>query len=653
MKSCLFILLVLMAYHAAFGVELPAIAADTTPRKMRPVDVTADYLSGKKQASFAPLTILSGEQLTAVGAWQVSDAMHLMPSAFVKNYGGLSAFKSISLRATTSQQTLVLLDGIRLASSATGTSDLSAIPLLFFDDIELSGGGASAQFGAGAIAGVVNLLTRHHAPSSATVNLAGGSFGDALFSASANRKLFGMYWRAGVEVVRSDGDYPFQSREYGIDTTLRRSNSDYRTLGLTLAGTAETKGWTIANRIFIRTAERGTPGAVLQGKVEQLSARLGEDDVLLVHSSKRMLSDYSALRLSGSARYANLRYDDTDALYRGPGGAHDLYITREAMLAAALDHYGTVDALHVHLEWTGADLRGNTFQPEVGTFVGRHTFSLSASIDNQWHLDSVYALAAQLQARYDVHSSAPNAFSPLAAMTLSTTDIPVRFRGSWSYNFRLPSFNELYYFNYGTASLRPERAHSLNLGLLWQPHRLLSIEGNGFLISTNDQILAVPKSPIAWSAQNIGKVLSRGVECSVTGEPFNGLLTVRLSYTRQKATDESDGSPTSHLMVPTIPQELFSAALSCRLWTVATLGTTVNYSSFRYFTADNSPEYLLPSYAQVNIYGEYTIEFMKTAATARIECTNLLNEQYAVIVNYPMPSRSFRLGMRLKFSDIE
>lgn len=620
---------------------------------MRPAEITGSYIQGKQQSAFMPLSIMTGEQLASLGAWQVSDAMQQLPSAFVKNYGGLSAMKTISLRGTTSQQTLVLLDGTRLASSATGTVDLSAIPLVFFDDIELSGGGSSAQNGGGAMAGVVNLQTRQTSQPRVGLNLAGGSFGDAMMSAVGSFPFAGVRWRVGGEFVRSDGGYPFLVREFGVENTRTRTNSDFRNIGFTLGGILDAHAWKITNRLFIRTSERGAPGAVLQGVVEQNSARLGDDELLFVHSSTRSLTANSSLLLSGSARYSNLRYRDKDALFRGPDGAHDLYITREAMLSMAHIRYGSDYSHRWGVEWSFADLRGSTFQPGVGSYVKRSIISLSGSGEKQWNIDSNWMLSTQLQARFEINSSATRAFSPMLSFALRRAEFPVRLRSSWSYNFRLPSFNELYYFNYGTANLLPERAHSFNVGAMWQITDGLSAEVNGFAISTSDQILAVPTSPISWSAQNIGSVFSRGVESSITGEILDSLMMIRCAYTRQLATDESPGSITAGNILPTIPQELFSVALSYKFGEKTTFGGSCTYSSFRYYTADNSPEYLLPSYGLVTVYGEHTIALVGSIAALRLECSNLLNTSYSVIINYPMPTRSFRLGLRMIFSDTE
>src|SRR6202034_3416463 len=67
-----------------------------------------------------------------------------------------------NLRGLGSNATLVLLDGHRLPDKGDGVSvDLSLIPLAIVDHIEVLADGASAIYGSDAIAGVINIITRH------------------------------------------------------------------------------------------------------------------------------------------------------------------------------------------------------------------------------------------------------------------------------------------------------------------------------------------------------------------------------------------------------------------------------------------------------------------------------------------------------------
>ena len=625
--------------------------SDTSARKVREIEVTAPKSQSANSSSFAPKSLLTHEGIIRIGAQQVSDAAAIIPGVFVKNYGGIGGIKTISLRGTTSQQTLILLDGVRLTSGANGTVDLSGLPLSFFDEIEVSRGGGSAVFGGGAIAGVVNLHSSGNLSGStnqrlsANVETAIGSFGEIHDAAHIGFSAIGVRWNIGGEYLSSKGDYPFHTLQFGKDTTVERSNSDFQNIGLFASANFEIGNWRASSKLFLKNTSRGSPGAVLQGDIEQTSARLKENEVLTIHSFSTKTSQNSTLTLAASSRYGELYYRDKDAIFRGPDGENDLFITREAMASAKMEWFTSFIHSGLTSEWTYSDLRGNSLQPEVGAFVERTTFSIAGNADKEIPLDSSLTLAVQLQLRLDINSLNKNAFSPLAGLILRHNDIPLRLRTSWSYNFRLPNFNEMYYLNFGTASLRPERAQSLNLGLVWDITPQFQAEAETFMISTNDQIIAVPKSPVTWSAQNIGNVLSRGVELSCSGEIIAQLLSGRIAYTRQTTTDKTVNSITPGKQIPYIPQEIISGNAIVTI-DKSMVGFSANYSSFRYTLADNTAESIIPAYIQINLFAEQKITIENINLTLRADCNNLFNEQYSVVLNYPIPGRGFRFGIR-------
>lgn len=625
--------------------------SDTTARKIREVEVNAPRSQTVNSSSFAPKSLITQTEIAQLGAWQVADAAATIPGAFIKNYGGIGGLKTISLRGTTSQQTLILLDGVRLTSGANGTVDLSGLPLALFEEIEVSRGGSSALYGGSAIAGVVNLRSSSYnsnslsRPLSVNVNTAFGSFGEMLTAAQVGFSAIGARWNIAGEYMTSKGDYPFQSHQFGKEITIKRTNADFQNIGLFTSVSFELGQWTASSRLFLKNTDRGSPGAVLQGSIEQASARLREKEALMIHSVRTKSTQNSTLTLAVSTRYGELHYRDKDALFRGPDGANDLFITREVLLSAQMQWLTAFIHCGLSSELTYSDLRGNSFQPEVGSFVERTTFSFAANAYKDILLDSSFTLAAQLQSRIDVNSLNSNAFSPLVGLILRHNDIPLRIRTSWSYNFRLPNFNEMYYLNFGTASLRPERAQSLNLGLVWDINSHLQAEAETFIISTNNQIIAVPKSPVTWSAQNIGTVLSRGIELSAGGEIIKQFLSGRVAYTRQTTTDETVNSLTPGKQIPYVPQEIVSGNITTAI-EKSMIGFSINYSSFRYSLADNSSESIIPSYLQVNIFAEQKINLTNINLTLRADCNNLFNERYSVVLNYPMPGRGFRLGIR-------
>ena len=100
------------------------------------------------------------------------------PGVVVNDYGAAGAAQSVSLRGSTSNQVLVLLDGIRMNSSRDGSVDLSTIPMELIDHIEIVRGEQSALWGSSAIGGVINIITKKGAagPGLFTFTITNGSY---------------------------------------------------------------------------------------------------------------------------------------------------------------------------------------------------------------------------------------------------------------------------------------------------------------------------------------------------------------------------------------------------------------------------------------------------------------------------------------------
>jgi len=128
--------------------------------------VTGTRLARSGFSSPSPVTVLGIEQLQQRGQVSVLDSLNQIPSfratvtpATASNFYIAIGSRSVDLRAIGPQRTLVLVDGRRfIGSTAQGTVDLNLIPSSLLARTEVVTGGASAQYGSDAVAGVVNLI---------------------------------------------------------------------------------------------------------------------------------------------------------------------------------------------------------------------------------------------------------------------------------------------------------------------------------------------------------------------------------------------------------------------------------------------------------------------------------------------------------------
>jgi len=131
----------------------PALQA---PQK---IIITADELQDDHFSSFLDIIQVRGES----AAQSIADLLAFQKGITVHQHGGQGSAATLNIRgigAGKAEQILVLLDGIRLNAARGLGADLSQIPLSIVEKIEVIRGGESALYGADAVGGVINIVTR-------------------------------------------------------------------------------------------------------------------------------------------------------------------------------------------------------------------------------------------------------------------------------------------------------------------------------------------------------------------------------------------------------------------------------------------------------------------------------------------------------------
>jgi len=145
--------------------ELAALAGDAG--KTEVITVTEATIEHKLFTGRAPVSVVTRADLTASGRATLGDILQSLPiqsnagNAQV-NAGGDGTTR-INLRGLGAARTLVLLNGRRIPNGGNGADasvDVNAIPLPVIERVEILKDGASALYGADAVGGVVNLITR-------------------------------------------------------------------------------------------------------------------------------------------------------------------------------------------------------------------------------------------------------------------------------------------------------------------------------------------------------------------------------------------------------------------------------------------------------------------------------------------------------------
>ena len=178
-----------------------------------------------------------------------------------------------------------------------------------------------------------------------------------------------------------------------------------------------------------------------------------------------------------------------------------------------------------------------------------------------------------------------------------------------------------------------------------------------------DKIIAYPKGQqFRWTMLNLGEVDIRGIDVVGSvhvplyrlfnlpspGEGQGVGLTLRAQYTYQQAIDVTDTSkPYYRHQIPYIPRHSGSVILGLD-WQRLSVNYSFIYTGERWNgQVNNAYNYMQPWYTS-DLSASYRLPLRRCELRFSVECNNLLNQQYDVIANYPMPGRNFAVGVEVR-----
>ena len=143
-------------------------------RRLDPVVVTATMVATPLEQLGATVTVVTGDEITQYNYDRIEDVFRQVPGVQVQTTGSPGKATSLSIRGGGSQRSLVLIDGLRTASPTLGATDIAEITIDAIERIEIVRGPQSTLYGADAITGVVNIITKKGAGPAQRQRVGGG-----------------------------------------------------------------------------------------------------------------------------------------------------------------------------------------------------------------------------------------------------------------------------------------------------------------------------------------------------------------------------------------------------------------------------------------------------------------------------------------------
>lgn len=459
--------------------------------------------------------------------------------------------------------------------------------------------------------------------------------------------------------MRADGRYPYELPNGSEKLTDKRFNTDiYSWQGEANIYALLPRDAHLDVKAQWFSSSRGLPGAVILYNTKKSHERMWDEEFFTQAVYGQNLG--SRLKLEARAKYVNSwnRYTDTDVKY--PTGRYvETYRQSE--------YYGSAT-----LGWF--PLKGLSVSLAEDAFVN----TLSSNAENPAdprRLTSLTALAARYASgRVEIganvvatwatehveHGDRPadrRQLSPSAAFSLRLLkNEALYFRAMYKHTFRLPTFNDLYYGQSGTITLRPEKADEYNVGLTWTSRRMgwlayVTLTADVYHNDVKDKIVAFPTLYV-WKMANFGRVRINGLNATMAAriEPLHGFAAeLSASYMWQEALDVTDPSSIYYKnQIPYTPCHSGNAVLTI-LTPWLDVAYTVQMCGSRYAMQQNTREYEIDGYAEHTLSVSRELKFRRWSATLQVSVRNLTDERYEVIRYYPMPGRSVEATATVSF----
>jgi vitamin B12 transporter len=610
-------------------------------KRLEPVVVTATKIETPQEELGAAVTVITEDDLRTSNQNQLADVLRQVPGVDIQRFGGPGKLAQITIRGAKPTQVQVLVDGMRVKDPSGGSFDFSEFSLDAIDRIEIVRGPQSGLYGADAIGGVVNIITKkgQGAPQG-VASFEGGSW-------DTFRETIGVQGaieRFNFNVSASKYDSRGQIRTFDNDDATQKA------IGWRLGYDFPWKGELSFSGRYARTDIDRPIGDTASLDKDPNAQQQTEAGLFNLAYDQSILGWW---KLHG-------RYGEWSRDLGGqnpPPPAADLNVAiltsqtherrREFELVNAFTPVPwntlTIGAEH-RQEWGRTrSVFGTFFFPSGFQRFSKQITTTSLFAQDQFRIFERLFITGSL--RWENSDEFEESLTPRAAAAFVVKEIGTKLRTSWGKGFRAPTINELLFPGFANPGLEPEKAESWDVGFdqkLWRNRARL-----GFTYFENDfKDLIQTRCSTATGAficqpENVGRARTNGAEVYGELEPLDWLL-LYATYTYTNTEDTK-----AHRQLLGFPHHLWNTGITLtpfeRLSLFAQAHTSSSYKSF----ADNNP-----GYYRIDTGGTYRL-LGRTAFMERLDFTarvdNVTDNTYTEVPGFPARGFTALVGLKAYF----
>ncbi len=504
--------------------------------------------------------------------------------------GGVS---TVSIWGSHSSQVLILVDGVALNLTQDGTYDLSLLPVEAVERIEVQKGSSSSLYGTSAIGGVINIITKKGYETGTSLKLGMGSCGQRETALTSQGELAAdTYYAVNLGYRSGDGYLKHSAYTSGdLYASVTRDLDLYSSITVSALAINH---------------QSGIPAVGMYVEGDKQNNRL------------RLQGRYILEDVNGGLTEATLWADNDQTAYQSiyENSKHQTNTIGYNLIRSWVMNDNT---LSVATDGRFDEVNSTNMDSIKRIFNFGLTAEVKAPLAESWE-----AVAA---GRVDCHSQFGAHFSPRVGLVKSVSGGMLRLNVGSA--FKAPTASDLYFddpWMKGNPDLRPERSWSVEAQYLCQLKSGSHWGISGFYRQVDDLIDWADDQTGAWQVQNVAEIEIIGGELTVS-QQISSDLSAQAHVTILSAVgyDKAVSS-----LVP------LEYGLSLQYLPAAELTGTLKLAGAG--ERNNG----LPGYTTVDVAANYQV---RPGVKMHAAITNLFDEEYQLVKDYPMPGRQFKAGI--------
>ena len=635
---------------------------------------------------------ITAEDIKATNSKTLAEALFNAPGVRVTPRE--KGMPNISIHGFAQHQLLVLIDGVPYYETKYGKLDLNQIPTENIAKIEITKGAPSVLYGANALGGVINVITKKASEkpytsvsfelsenytyrASATHGMKTGIFNYWLnytYAKSEGYDLSDDFEPRPTAVTKQKGKTRTTTYET-LQNKGERLNSDYESNNIWAKFGVEPKEGSefYVNFHYLDRDKAWSPST---NSLQYFNSRPyftqfaripGYKDWGVDLDAKQKVHDKVTLKAKLFYHHHNDNLDSyTDQTY-STQLAHSSY--KDYIIGGSFfADYQPVDwdvlRFSVHYKKDNHEQRDDEYLPfeESASFTGSvgvenefnliKNLSFVAGISYDWFdVDKAEKTNTKSNGDFDYMSEYPasdsDCINPMAGLTYTFND-KTKIFGSVAHKSRFPTLNELYSTKGGNENLKAEKSWNYTVGV---SRPIAGYARAGMSLFYYDVEDMISKDGPGWigTNYNVGEVQLYGFEVNAEVYPLDGLI-LRADYTYEEARNRSEGRVTDD--VTYVPKHKVDLGVQ---YMVPAAKTRLNFNmtyvgkTYSQLPSPSSPTTEVLEASDYTIFDAKITQPVWNYFEVYVACRNIFDKDYEPEVGYPAPGRSFWAGIAAKF----